>query len=173
MGDPELPIYTGDPEVFDNVRIYSFGNTLTINTGGVDGCQVCMTHPDLSDGYQEVIKNVGSHTFDNVPEAYYLSISKPGYIPYHYSSETLTQVEAAVDQNVRLYPNPFSDFLHVETLYAASDLELYDLQGRQLMEMEILQGVQRINLSDYPAGAYLLKLNGGGQSTWHRIIKQD
>ncbi len=172
MGDPELPVYRGKPRVFDNVRVFRFGNTLTVNAGGVENCKICMTHVDISSGYQEVIENIGSHTFSDISDAFYLTISKPGYIPYHLDSGLPTQIVEGIYPLIHLYPNPFTDILNLEIIVDKSWLVVYDLHGRRLKETEIRRGVNRIDLSLYPPGTYFLKVDGDDRATWHKVIKQ-
>lgn len=171
MGDPELPIYATAPGVFDQVRIYWFGSTLRINTGGVDDCRICLTSSSLSDEFQEVVEGVSEYSFDQLPNDFYVTITKPGYVPYCFNSEGITGVDAPLGSRVRLYPNPFADYLHVEVFDRRSGMELYDLQGRRVLSGELQQGVNRFDLSGYPAGSYMLNLKGGGASSWHKVIK--
>lgn len=81
LGDPEMPIYTITPQVFNNVSITYF-DRLYVNTN-VDSCRICLMGRD----------NVAYYCLDNVSSMnggrlisgeYCVCITKPGYIPYIY-----------------------------------------------------------------------------------------
>lgn len=69
-------------------------------------------------------------------------------------------IEAATGtQTLRVFPNPFTDWLVVELPEQNSSylLTLYDLQGRTLWKERRGAGQQRLNLPELPEGIYLLK----------------
>lgn len=48
MGDPELPIYTTNPRECEGIQV---GNRLTVNTGGVEDCRICLTGASTEKGW--------------------------------------------------------------------------------------------------------------------------
>ncbi|MCP4311938.1 MAG: T9SS type A sorting domain-containing protein [Bacteroidetes bacterium] len=172
MGDPELPIHTRDPSSFDNVRLYSMDDALTVNTGGNSNCRICITSQDLSEGYHQVVEGVSHFTFEHIPEQFQVTITAPNYIPYQYSSASLTAMESSLSSRIRIYPNPASEFLIIDTNILQATLQLFDMQGRLMMEQELEYGSGRLDLSGYPEGAYLLKVLSDEGIAWFRFIKQ-
>lgn len=86
MGDPELPLYTNNPTPFSNVSITKNGNTVYVNTNGVDNCTITLTSAnDYGETYFNRQLNVSSSIFYDVPTAFYAVITKHNYIPYIYS----------------------------------------------------------------------------------------
>lgn len=172
MGDPELPIFTRDPSVFDNVRMYRMGNTLTVNTGGVSNCRICLTSDDLSDGYHKVIENVSYCTFEDIPGAFQVTITARDFIPYRYRSGSATGMENNLNSFIRIFPNPVSEDLRVDVDFQEGDLYLYDIRGRLMQEKKLFFGSNKVSMSAYPEGTYLLKFMSDRSTGWAKVLKE-
>ncbi|MEO0778636.1 MAG: PKD domain-containing protein, partial [Bacteroidota bacterium] len=78
------------------------------------------------------------------------------------STEQLVEVfvtstgEVIGERNIRLVPNPATDYLSVEGWTAADRVQLWDGQGRQLRELQVANGVSSV--ADYPAGMYWVRV---------------
>lgn len=82
-GCPEMEIWTAIPNTFNNVQITENGGTITVSTGGVDSCRICIMNPlDVGSTLYEVRNHVSSATFTNVVTPYIVTITKHNYIPY-------------------------------------------------------------------------------------------
>ncbi len=172
MGDPELPIHTRDPSSFDNVRLYRMEDALTVNTGGIKNCRICLTSQDLSAGYHRVVEDVSYFTFENIPDPFQLTITAPNYIPYQYKSGSITGMESNLNSRIRIYPNPASEFLFIDTDIPRARMQLFDMQGRLLVEQELHSGSGRLNLSGYSEGVYLVKFLSDEGIAWFKFIKK-
>jgi hypothetical protein len=78
--------------------------------------------------------------------------------------------------NFRIIPNPSTDYVHIyfEPVSANNVKgELYDAEGQLLRTYPYLQPsiAYSIDLSDYPAGTYMLRLESGNESTVQKIVK--
>lgn len=81
MGDPEMPIYTTTPEIFNNVTLSYSSNILQINTN-VDSCRICVMGRDNTTYL--CMKDVSSISgFQLSDGEYNVCITKNGYIPYN------------------------------------------------------------------------------------------
>lgn len=69
-----------------------------------------------------------------------------------------------VVQEVRVYPNPASDYLFVE-LRAPAGIRLFDAQGKLCLEKQGAEGVSVLRLDLLPAGIYWLALSRPGEKT--------
>ena len=78
----------------------------------------------------------------------------------------------SVDENgmetVSLYPNPANDKLFLEGLEEESEISIYNAMGMKV-KTTTLQGDAEINISELPAGLYLLRI--GNQRTL-KFIKE-
>ena len=78
----------------------------------------------------------------------------------------------SVDENgieaISLYPNPANDLIYLEGLEEESEISIYNAIGMKV-KTTMLQGDAEINISDLPAGLYLLRI--GNQRTL-KLIKE-
>lgn len=80
--------------------------------------------------------------------------------------------EPAWAADLKLYPNPASQWLRVEGGAAAEQYRLYDLQGR-LLQSGWLQGEQlRLDVSQLSSGLYQVQFIGAGASVTRPFVKQ-
>lgn len=82
MGDPEMSIFTQNPQSFDNVSVSFSNGSLNVSTG-VSNCNICISSAaDFGDGYYKTYNNVNGVNLSGINTDCYLCISKQGYIPY-------------------------------------------------------------------------------------------
>jgi hypothetical protein len=73
--------------------------------------------------------------------------------------------------DVRFYPNPVRDNLTIENGFAVDRVSVYDIYGRQLTTVYPEDTICLIDMSDLPAGIYLLIIEAGTSVTTGKIIK--
>ena len=56
-----------------------------------------------------------------------------------------------------VYPNPATQYLHVESDMPLLQVQLFDLAGRSVTEPMSVNGIARLNLDHLPGGFYLLR----------------
>jgi len=94
IGCPETQMWTATPTKFTLATISKSGSTVTVNTGGISNCRICvMSASDNGASYFSVDTLTSGKTFYNVPDSYYVTITKHNYIPYMYSSDYYMQNE--------------------------------------------------------------------------------
>ena len=94
------------------------------------------------------------------------------------------------ESDIYIYPNPTSgEAVVCGYMYGYTGIELYDLQGRKLADLVEIRNVETQNfaslqpapssslpvfdLSPYPAGTYLVKINfERGVSVVRKVVKQ-
>ncbi len=85
-------------------------------------------------------------------------------------SEVLQKIE------IRIYPNPTEGLLKVDIQNLpekqTASIHVYNLSGRLLLTKKGISGITDIDLSEYPAGTYLLKIIAGEEQTEWKIIKK-
>lgn len=71
-----------------------------------------------------------------------------------------------------VYPNPTNGLLRVELPATAQDAtcSIFDLQGRQLWQQALSLHTNTLDLSNLPAGMYLLQLRGDGWMQRARVV---
>jgi hypothetical protein len=93
IGDPEMPIYTDTPKVFDNVHVDFYGDNLNVETN-VEGCRVCVSSSvDNGDSYYHVEYDTDRFTLSDVSQSITVCITKQGYVPYVKTFEHILYIQ--------------------------------------------------------------------------------
>ena len=84
----------------------------------------------------------------------------------------ITEVEESAFAHVKAYPNPFADEVHVAGVEAASRLLIVNEMGMLVRSIN-LHGEPQIalQLSELPAGVYLLVVERGAERKTIRLVK--
>ena len=81
-----------------------------------------------------------------------------------------TGVETTVTQQVKLYPNPATDYVIVEGVAPASEVTLHSMTGEQLYASRAdSRGVLQIDLTPYADGVYLVCVTG---ETYRVVVRR-
>ena len=72
--------------------------------------------------------------------------------------------------SLKVYPNPFTDHLRIESPSPVQLIEIADLQGRIVYSETHL--LEEINLPQLRSGLYILKIRSGNQVFQQKLIKQ-
>ena len=77
------------------------------------------------------------------------------------------------DQNVWIGPNPFQEYIYIETNFEESILSIRDMQGRLIREEILLPSEKRlkIKVGDLPAGLYFIQKRGLSTTQTIKMIK--
>jgi len=75
-----------------------------------------------------------------------------------------------IENNIKLYPNPVSDFLTIETAVKIESILLEDLQGKTILIPDINNN--RVSLFQLNAGIYILKISTPEGIVRKRILKE-
>jgi hypothetical protein len=81
---------------------------------------------------------------------------------------TATQSSTALSA-ISLYPNPTQNVLNIENVSMDTKVELIDITGKTILVQELSADTQ-VDLSNYSAGVYILKLTSGGASENRRVV---
>ena len=80
--EPTIPGHGKSPLEFENISLSWFNQELTLDTG-VDSCRICVSSAaDCGESYYVVFPSSRQIHLLNVPCGCYVSVCKPGYIPY-------------------------------------------------------------------------------------------
>ncbi len=94
----------------------------------------------------------------------------PYIIVLHGSGATATSVEEITD-NIDIYPNPCDDYLFVRSTQQPRTIRLYDMSGRQVLNVPNPKTLTGINLSHLPQATFVLKVETKDGTISRRIIK--
>jgi len=138
----------------------------------------------MSDGTHTYNLTTGSNGQASQSDVYYgtynVSISKPGY----HSLDTILEVNDNIDvtyylsqiptevvsDNYRIYPNPTSGLLNI---HAKADytVEIINANGQVVYTTNINTGNNSIDISNLPAGVYMMRMTSDSEQLNVKIIK--
>jgi len=83
--------------------------------------------------------------------------------------------EIIAEKNVKIYPNPTKGQLKVEisnTEINSGSIQVFDMNGRKIIQQKITEITTPIDLSNYSTGTYILKIQLNNESSNWKIIKE-
>lgn len=86
------------------------------------------------------------------------------------TSNNNTKVKSIDDFEVRLYPNPTTNYLNIESLERDLAVTLYDVSGK-IIETTNTTTNSQIDLSNQNKGIYILELRKGNNIKQHKVVK--
>jgi hypothetical protein len=72
----------------------------------------------------------------------------------------LTSVQDLSVQSFKVYPNPASDFIYIENLQDIAKIEIYNIVGMRIREINNVQQGNTIDIRDLSSGIYLINVYG-------------
>ena len=86
--------------------------------------------------------------------------------------ELITANEELSDLEVKLFPNPTSDKITIQSdNFKNTTLQITDNLGKQMLQQNIIKSETIIDLSDYSSGQYFLQLERDNKRVIHKIMK--
>jgi hypothetical protein len=73
--------------------------------------------------------------------------------------------------NIKIYPNPANNIVHIESAVNIGEVRIYDNMGRLVKEDFVVNKTASIQLSDLPKGLYILELFVDGEGHYYKLIK--
>ncbi len=77
-----------------------------------------------------------------------------------------------IDITWNILPNPAKDYIKVMSHFKINDFEIFDIRGIKVKSIPINSHEKQINISDLPAGTYLVKINTIRGSATKKLIKE-
>lgn len=72
---------------------------------------------------------------------------------------------------IEVYPNPFTETIHLNPFYNIDLVEVFNLKGQLLKQVKNFNGQQKVDLNILNSGVYILKTTSGTKIQSARIIK--
>ena len=83
-----------------------------------------------------------------------------GYVLPAYNCE-LSVNETSKKDLIAIYPNPVSDILNISVKISKDEkVEIYNMEGRKVLETTIGKGKNTVNVTNLPTGNYILSIKG-------------
>lgn len=71
---------------------------------------------------------------------------------YDENNNILKTYDASLTQEIRIYPNPTKDILHINWKSDVAKIQIYNLQGKKLMETT---NESKVSIKNFPMGTYI------------------
>lgn len=166
-------------DITDNVQGPGW-HTATFDTpfiwDGTDNLvlQLCRTGWNQASDVIQVADTNGENRFItgynhtcNSTTGYYSETFRP-FFRLMVSTNTLGTENYEVENSIKLYPNPSTDFIHISGLTKTENYKIYNTIGAEISRGTISEN-EKINIKNYAKGLYLLKFEGGNTL---KFIKQ-
>jgi len=75
------------------------------------------------------------------------------------------------DDNVVIYPNPVNDFLVIESPFEILEVNIFDINGRNILNMNHMDKRTVVSFESYPKGLYIIKIITQQTIYTNKIIK--
>jgi hypothetical protein len=86
--------------------------------------------------------------------------------------ELITANEELSDMEVKLFPNPTSDKITIQSdNFKSTTLQIFDNVGRQVLQQNITKSETVLDISDFKTGQYLLQIEREGKRNVYKIMK--
>ena len=99
------------------------------------------------------------------------------WIVFLYAEEIITDLPELNNQNLKLYPNPVAEDLHLyfeDELSEESNFHIYNQLGEQMtVSYHIMENSVDFDVSSLPAGIYYLRMVSGKQIKSGAFVKKD
>lgn len=93
------------------------------------------------------------------------------YNPANTICEPYLSTESVEFKEIKISPNPATDYIHIENITAKTIAEIYNMDGK-LQKSISLSGNASIKINDLVKGLYIIKLQSNSSLTFSKIIKQ-
>lgn len=87
-------------------------------------------------------------------------------------SNTLSNNDFIINEDIKVYPNPVSDFLYFNNLTNRKINKILMFNGIGQLVFETNQDINKLDMNDFKSGVYILKIFEGNSETNLKIIKK-
>ena len=116
-----------------------------------------------------VLDSFYNSNIDNSSTQDYFNAPAPGLDSFSFDTLSIEEVNEIIGE-ISVYPNPTVGILTIETNVVLDSIELFDLLGKRLIELQ--DDLSKIDMSGLPAGVYLLVIEQNSNKFVKRIIKE-
>ena len=83
LGDPEMPIFTEQPHIFNGISAVCDGRSIDISVGEVN-CRICIRGLGSETSYCNLFENRASVSASDLPDQFSVCITKQNFVPWTY-----------------------------------------------------------------------------------------
>ncbi|WNJ19296.1 discoidin domain-containing protein [Pontibacter sp. G13] len=139
---------------------FDIDQELGIVTGEWVSLDIPLTHytvPDLTDVFQFKTDGNGTVYFDNF---------------YFWKTADATSISETVLKDLKVFPNPATDFVQIDMTAPIEMIQVYDLTGKVLAQYAPVSTSYTLDMSNFANGLYFLQVQAAGATGSVKILKQ-
>ncbi len=92
---------------------------------------------------------------------------------FSFEGTTVRNAEVALKNNFNVYPNPVNDVINLDLNFDENvTVKIYNTLGQTLYSSNLTSNNQKINISNYRTGIYLLEVESENEKYFKKIIKK-
>ena len=95
------------------------------------------------------------------------SIIEPSVV----SLALITASENFEEMQIKLFPNPTSDIIYINSDGKKADIELVDITGISVLQKQIKTEQEELNISKMKAGTYFLRISKNDKQAVYKVVK--
>jgi hypothetical protein len=167
---------------------HSFGDLVGLNVAAVEGKNLLGTpdflHEELLTAVNRNAENyrIGLCTASPVQEGtaiMSIPVLQPGRLildldindrAEQVTIDLITAIARYSDQTWSVYPNPADEILYIEGLEGPAAIEIFDLQGRSLVNKKLGRSEWSVDIGGLSSGTYLIRINTGDESKLDKFM---
>lgn len=85
--------------------------------------------------------------------------------------EVPTSIQDVIVEHIKVFPNPFMDYINVSVAQESGIIRIYNLMGKVVLNVPILSKVNEIDMTKLPRGIYIIKIESDSEMFCKKIIK--
>ena len=127
--------------------------------------------------FQSMAQNTVSYTYDQAGNRLTRTITLgPGNVKRHQPTDSVVVKETIGERTINVYPNPTRGALGIEIQGGDPKHELrlmiYSGAGAVLYNQPATEGLNPIDMTQYPQGWYVLRVVAGTEKREYKIVKE-
>lgn len=100
-----------------------------------------------------------------------IDINADNSLPENWKAAETISVECRNKDIISIFPNPFSDYIQIETNSAKTTYSIINAVGIEVFSGESAHNTITISTQNFPAGIYIVKITSGGETICQKIVK--
>ena len=100
-----------------------------------------------------------------------IDLNSDNSLPENWRAAETISVESRHKDIISIFPNPFSDFIQIETNSYKTTYSIINAVGIEVLSGESTDNTITINTSELPTGIYIVRLTSDGETICQKIVK--
>lgn len=152
----------------EQIDLVSFEITNSPTTGEMS---FLPNNSPIAMGAGGVLDSFFNSNIDGSSTGNYFSSIDPALNNFMFSTLSIDQFLAELSNAVKLYPNPATSTISIDTKLTLDTVEIYNVLGKQVMQIQAVSN-QTIPIEALQSGVYIMKIHANHASVTKRFVKK-